>query len=399
MPGIWSRLVNPPELHDGDPKRHATWLELFFDLVFVVAITEVAKLLHKPLDDTTFAWYLLLYVPIYWAWVGHTVYANRFDTDDLIFRLATFGMMVAALCMAVPISTITEGGTEVYAGGYLTARLLLIGLYARAWWHLPEARPMTGWYLQGFGLAALCWGASLFVPPPVRYMLWVAGLTIDFVTPWIRRSMLARYPLHQEHFPERMGLFTIIVLGESIIATEAGLSSVKAQGPWITTAVMGFLIMACIWWLYFTFVQHAKLDRALRHGLTYIYVHLPLTAGISMLAVAIGHLVKEAAHAAPRVDTMILLGLGSAMFLASFFQMMWRIDRRHMRRNLIAAFIIAIVATIALAILGAGLAPTWVVGILLSLYVGLVFLDMQYGMPATDIAGGDSAEGSSRSGP
>ncbi|MNT04620.1 Bacterial low temperature requirement A protein (LtrA) [compost metagenome] len=216
-------------------------------------------------------------------------------------------------------------------------------------------------------------------------MLWVAGLTIDFITPWIKRSMLAGYPLHQEHFPERMGLFTIIVLGESIIATEAGLSSVKAEGPWITTAVMGFLIMACIWWLYFTFVQHAKLDKALRHGLTYIYVHLPLTAGISMLAVAIGHLVKEAAHVVPRVDTMILLGLGSTMFLASFFQMMWRIDRRHMRHNLIAAFIVAIVATIALAILGTGLAPTWVVGILLSLYVGLVVLDMQYGMPASDI--------------
>jgi low temperature requirement protein LtrA len=386
-------LVNPPALHDGDPKRHATWLELFFDLVFVVAITEVANLLHKPLDDTTFALYLLLYVPIYWAWVGHTVYANRFDTDDLVFRLATFGMMVAALCMAVPISTITEGGTEVYAGGYLAARLLLIGLYARAWWHIPEARPMTGWYLKGFGLAALCWVASLFVPPPARYMLWVAGLTIDFVTPWIKRSMLARYPLHQEHFPERMGLFTIIVLGESIIATEAGLSSVKAEGPWITTAVMGFLIMACIWWLYFTFVQHAKLDKALRHGLTYIYVHLPLTAGISMLAVAIGHLVKEAAHATPRVDSMVLLGLGSAMFLASFFQMMWRIDRRHMRRNLIAAFVVAIVATIALAIVGTGLAPTWVVGILLSLFVSLVVLDMQYGMPASDISGGDTAEG------
>ncbi|MFN3429755.1 MAG: low temperature requirement protein A [Candidatus Sericytochromatia bacterium] len=377
--------MKPPELHDGDPKRHATWLELFFDLVFVVAITEVAHLLHKPLDDTTFVLYLLLYVPIYWAWVGHTVYANRFDTDDLFFRLATFGMMVAALCMAVPISTITEGGTEVYAAGYLAARLLLIALYARAWWHLPEARPMTSWYLLGFGAAASCWIASLFVPPPARYLLWVAGLTIDFVTPWIKRRMLSQYPLHQEHFPERMGLFTIIVLGESIIATEAGLSSVKPEGPWITTAIMGFMVMASIWWLYFTFVQHAKLDKALRNGLAYIYVHLPLTIGISMLAVAIGHLVKEAAKAHPHVDTLILLGVGSAMFLGAFFGIMWKLDHRHMRKNLVAAFIVAIVAVIALSLIGAGLSPPWVVGLLLGVFLVLVVLDMQYGLPATEI--------------
>lgn len=390
MAGQQNSLIEPPRLRTGDPSRHATWLELFFDLVYVVAIAEVAHMLHKPLDGDTILKFLLFYVPIYWAWVGHTVYANRFDTDDLPYRLITFGMMVASLLMAVPISGMNDAGLRLYAIGYLCARVLLLALYLRAHLSLPDARPMTRVFLHGFSLGAVFWVASIFVPPPATYLLWLVGLVIDLLTPWRNRRVLEGYPLHVEHFPERMGLLTIIVLGENIIATEAGLSKVPAEGVWITAAVMGFLVPACIWWLYFTFVQHAKLDRALRHGLPYVYIHLPLTIGICMMSVAIGHLVQEAASAEPKTGTLYLLGAGATLWLGSFFTLMWRIDRRHMRRNLVIGFMLAIAGTLALCLFGGGLSPLEVIGATLAIFLALVVLDTQYGMPATEI--GDDAD-------
>jgi low temperature requirement protein LtrA len=395
MAGQWTSLIAPPRLRTGDPSRHATWLELFFDLVFVVAIAEVAHMLHKPLDGDTILKFLLLYVPIYWAWVGHTVYANRFDTDDLPYRLITFGMMVASLLMAVPISGMNDAGLQLYAVGYLCARVLLLVLYLRAHLSLPDARPMTRVYLQGFSLGAVFWVASIFVPPPATYMLWLVGLVIDLLTPWRNRRVLGGYPLHVEHFPERMGLLTIIVLGENIVATEAGLSKVPAEGVWIAAAVGGFLVTACIWWLYFTFVQHAKLDRALRHGLPYVYIHLPLTIGICVMSVAIGHLVQEAASAEPKAGTLNLLGVGATLWLGSFFTLMWRIDRRHMRRNLVFGFILAIAGTLSLCLFGGDLSPIEVIGATLAIFLALVVLDTQYGMPATEI--GDNADSSGES--
>jgi low temperature requirement protein LtrA len=190
-----------------------------------------------------------------------------------------------------------------------------------------------------------------------------------------------------------MGLFTIIVLGENIIATEAGLSKVPAEGVWIAAAVMGFLVPACIWWLYFTFVQHAKLDRALRHGLPYVYIHLPLTIGICMMSVAIGHLVEEAAKLEPKPATLYLLGAGATLWLASFFTMMWRIDRRHMRRNLVIGFLLAMTGTLSLCFFGGDLSPIAVIGATLGIFFTLVVLDTQYGMPATEIGDGTDSPG------
>lgn len=393
-----TRLFHPPRMRAGEPSRHATWLELFFDLVFVVAITEAAHFLHKPLSFANLGMYLLLYLPIYWAWVGHTEYANRFDTDDLPFRLITFGMMVAALMMAVPIDHLATGTSWLFVAGYLVARGLLLALYLRAHAHLPEARPMTRLYVRGYSLGALVWLASLGLPAPLQYVLWAIGLGVDMVMPWWGRATLARFPLHTEHFPERLGLLTIIVMGESIIATEAGLSAVPPEGAWLLTAVLGFLVMACIWWLYFTFVQHAKLDRSLGHGLPYVYVHLPLTIGIGMLAVGIGHLVKEAAKAEPLDGTLVLIGLGSTLWLASFFAMMWRADRRHLHRHLIAAFAAATAGTAALCWFGAGLRPPVLLGTFLAIYVALVVADLQYGLPAQEITDERGATGGPPSG-
>lgn len=381
MPVGWDQLVEPPRLRHEEGRR-ATWLELFFDLIFVVGITEVGAWLHQPLDVRTVVLFLLFYGSIYWAWVGHTLYANRFDTDDVPYRLVTFAMMMAAFGMAVPLTHMTIPGEALFAGGYVAIRALLLMLYLRAWFHLPDARPMTGLYLKGISAGALLWLVSLAVPAPGRYLLWIAGLAVDVVTPWIGRGVLRQFPLHAEHFPERLALLTLIVLGEAVIAVEQGLSHVPIAGAWVTAAVLAFVVSVCVWWLYFTFVNYAKLDHALTHGLPYLYLHLPITAGISAMAVAMGRLVEEAARHELHHDTLVLLGMSTTIWLAAFFRLMWTTDRRHLRRNLLAAFSFAVIATAALTVFGQHLPPLGVMGILTALFVTLVVLDTEYGLPA-----------------
>jgi low temperature requirement protein LtrA len=206
-------------------KRSATWLELFFDLVFVISVAELVQRLGHHVSVLEVGQFIALFIPVWWCWVGHTVYATRFDTDDMIHRSLTFTMMFAAAVMAIQIPTAFETGSAGFAGGYVLARLCLLMLYTRARRHVPEARKMTTLYLSGFGLGALCWLVSLLVPSPERFILWAIGIAIDFIIPWLgKKRILQKAPLDTSHFPERFGLFTIIVLGETILAVVSGLS-------------------------------------------------------------------------------------------------------------------------------------------------------------------------------
>ncbi len=144
------------------------------------------------------------------------MYNTRFDTDDVIQRLCAFGMMLAAAAMAVKIPQAFEGKSAAFAVAYVVARACLLMLYVRAWYHVPEARDITGLYLTGFGIGVGLWAISIFVPTPARYILWAVGLAIDFLTPWLIRPTLQKAPLDTSHLPERLALFTIIILGEII---------------------------------------------------------------------------------------------------------------------------------------------------------------------------------------
>ncbi len=201
---------------NGTP-RHATAFELFFDLVFVVAVAELADaLLHHP-TAAGLGRYVALFVPVWWAWVGYTFYADRFDNDDAVQRLLMVAAMlaVASLAVAIPDAFADARGSAVFASSYVAVRALLVALYARAHWLVPEGRPLTARYLTGFVTGAALWLASLAVAPPGRYALWAAGLAVELATPLLSAAAIARVPFHGSHIPERFGLFTLIVLGEA----------------------------------------------------------------------------------------------------------------------------------------------------------------------------------------
>lgn len=160
----------PPQLRIGEDsvaERRATWLELFFDLVFVVAIAQLAHKLNEDISLSGFFGFVALFIPVWWSWVGAAFYANRFDTDDLGHRLLTAVQMLAVAALAVNIHHGLGDSSAGFALSYAAVRFVLVVEYLRAGKHAVAARSLTRRYARGFGIAAAIWLLSAFVPIPI----------------------------------------------------------------------------------------------------------------------------------------------------------------------------------------------------------------------------------------
>jgi low temperature requirement protein LtrA len=315
-----SRLLEPPRLRTAAAERyeerHATWLELFLDLVFVVAIAELGANLAADPTPAGFLRYLALFVPVIWAWAGFTFYATRFDTDDLVYRLLTLlGMfLVAALASAIPHAL--DGGENRFVVAYVLVRLLLIALYVRAWRHVERARPLASWFILMFSIAVVVWLVSLAVPTPWKYVLWAVAVGFELGAPPRAWRLIRQAPIHPAHIPERYGLLTIIVLGEAVIAVVLGTTEVNWTLETTAAAFGGFLVAAAIWWLYFDFLDSSMVARDLLRGMTFVYAHFAVTAGIAALGVGVKLAILAAGGEHRYDDIGWIAALGVALCLA-----------------------------------------------------------------------------------
>src|SRR5712691_3208457 len=233
-------------------ERHASWLELFFDLVFVVAITELSHELVVDHSTAGFLRFAALFIPVYVAWQGYMAYATRFDTDDLLFRVAYFAAMLAVAAMAVLIDDVAHGrNSAAFALAYVTLRSFMLALYWRAWRAVPEARTLIRLYGGGYSGGVAIWLASLAVDTPLRYVFWGVALTLELSLPPLSTHIHRRVPTSGSHLPERWALFTLIVLGESVVAVALRTSGTNWHVDSVAAGVLGFTAVAAIWWLYF----------------------------------------------------------------------------------------------------------------------------------------------------
>lgn len=315
--------IAPPQLRtkEQEDKRTATWLELFYDLAFVVA---VAVLSGRLLGDITFAVlasYFGYFSLLWWLWASHTYYADRYDTDDLVYRLLAAGQMFAVVVIAAALAGDTTS-TTAFATGYAVARVLLLAMYWRAYRYVPETRGLVRGYLIGFGAAAFIWTVAIFVPDPARFVLWAVALAVDLITPWVMRVEQARVPLDVSHLPERFGLFTILVLGESIAAVVAGLEHGSWSAAPIIAAASSIGVATAFWWMYFDnargrIVRRDPSVRRTWRPTAWLYTHLPLAASLAALALAMERGIAEAGHGTmPTPDRWFLVG-AAAVALAS----------------------------------------------------------------------------------
>lgn len=320
-------LLRPPGLRTDDEEedRSASWLELFFDLAFVIVVAELASALGKDLSLTGTLTFAGLFCVIWWSWASSTLYANRFDTDDLVFRLLKLLGMLAIIGMAASAAEATKEYGVHFAACYVAFRLLLLAQYSRAYRAVEEARPTVRLYLIGTGVGAALWLVSLFVPPPLRYALWGAGVLVDLLVPFAATFAPGSVALHLEHLPERLALFLILVLGESIAAVAHGVHDVKWGAEAVVIGAVAFLLAAALWWITFDLAATAGKKLLREHGGpgrvatdVFFYGHLLVALGLAAVGVGIEHVILESAGSSETtVWTRVLLGGGLALFLAA----------------------------------------------------------------------------------
>ncbi len=183
-------LYEPPRIRsEEEGKRPTSWLEFFFDLVFVVAVDQLARRLQHGVTGHGTLIYLALYGPIWWAWVGFVLYTDRFGTDDLSDRLMTLVQIGAALALAAAAAQATADRAPAFAIAYGAFRLILAARYAIAAHYVLEARRECTRQSIGFALAAIIWIGSAAMPAPWRFWMWGVGFGVDLLTPFAAPRM------------------------------------------------------------------------------------------------------------------------------------------------------------------------------------------------------------------
>lgn len=306
-----------------NPKRKVTWLELFFDLIFVAAVAQVGEPLRDDYSLAGVARFSMLFALIWWAWIGNSVFATRFDTDDALQRALTFVQMFAVAAMAANASAALDSRDSAgFAAAYATVRFVLVVHYARAR-RIQSARGLATRYLAGHGIAAALWLGSALVPAPARFVVWAIALAIDLGTPWMAVTYSRHVPPDPAHLPERFGLFTLILLGESVIAVMHGM---KSQEGWsiapALTAILGMGIAFMVWSWYFdrdaaVAERHVHSHRDAVRFHIWSYAHLPFYLGIAVAAAGVELMVHLAADAAPHHGVGTLLGAALAVTMVA----------------------------------------------------------------------------------
>ena len=242
--------------------QRVTTLELFYDLVFVFAITQVSHLLLEHLTWAGAGQSVLVLLVVWWSWNYTTWVTNELDTQSIPVRLLLIALMLASLLMAVAIPEAFGDRALLFAGSYVA-----IQVGRHLFLTFPAAEPGTiereraGRILAWFVAAGVLWIAGTLVEGEARVALWLLALALDYVGPLVTfripglpRVAPEAWAVGTEHFAERFGLFVIIALGETIVLTGATTSDLELDAARVVAFCMAFLATAALWWLYFTSV-------------------------------------------------------------------------------------------------------------------------------------------------
>lgn len=377
-------------------ERHSTWLENFYDLVVAIIVYQLSRDLYQDVSISGFLSFVALFIPVIWSWTGVTFYSTRFETDDLTHRLLMLLQIAAAAFMAVSVPDGLGRNSVWFALSYAVIRTILVIEYLRTRREVPAARQLTTRYCIGFSIAAGIWFVSVFIPPPVRFVLWMIGLGVDICTPLLfARHLSVQFAPHVQHLPERFGSFTIIVLGISILGVVNGIAPHNWTIYSIISAGLGLGIAFSFWWIYFDSVDGSEI-RALRENkqigiyVTWLYVHFPLIIGFTAFGVSIEHVVlSNQSLALPSAEKWLLCDSTFLCLIALGILQMTSImtnpssslakSRRVIKYNVaIYSLIGAIVVLVLGAILkGSSVLPIFVIGIMAIVCIGQVILDVK----------------------
>jgi low temperature requirement protein LtrA len=281
-------------------EQRATALELFYDLVFVFAITQISHLLLEHLTWEGVGQSVVALLAVWWSWNYTTWVTNELDPESIVVRLLIIALMLASLLMAIAIPEAFGDRALLFAGAYVAIQVgrhlfLTYAAADRGTLERERAEAILIWFVA----AGVLWIAGALADGTARALLWVAALAVDYVAPLVTFWLPGRRHLGGEawqvqvsHFAERFALFIIIALGESIVLTGATTSELELDAARVAAFAVAFLGSAALWWLYFNMavrVAERRLeladDRTRMARDAYTYLHVVLVAGIIVTAV------------------------------------------------------------------------------------------------------------------
>ena len=314
---------------DAGEEQRATTLELFYDLVFVFAVTQVSHLLLDDLSWKGAGEAALVLLVVWWAWNYTTWVTNELDPDSPVVRLLLIGIMLATLLMAVAIPDAFGSKGLLFACSYVA-----IQVGRHAFLTFASARPGTiereraADILVWLSAAGAFWIAGALVEDEARATLWLIALGIDYLGPVFlyrlpgrRRLGAEAWDVETSHFAERFQLFVIIALGESVVLIGATTTDLDLDAARLTALGLAFAGTAALWWLYFDYVApiaQRRLELApnrtqlARDG--YTYLHVVMIAGVIVWAVGDELVIAHPTDVLPAVEVAVLVA-GPAIYL------------------------------------------------------------------------------------
>lgn len=359
---------------DGDPsgQSQVKSVELFFDLVFVFAITQLSHLLINHLSLMGALETGLLLLAVWWVWVFTSWVTNWLNPDSLLVRLLLFALMLAGLVLSASIPGAFDGRAVPFALAYV---VMQVGRSVFMMWaarghsdnHFQLFKRITLW----FAFSGVLWIAGAFLAPADRFPVWAAAMLIEFISPslgfWVPglgRSKAREWDVSGDHMAERCGLFVIIALGESLLVTGATWTELEWSAVNIAAMIVSVIGSIAMWWIYF----HIGAERArgvIEHSsnpgrwarLAYTYLHILLIAGVIVSAASDEIILKHPTGHADVASIAVLLG-GPALFILGNLLFKWTTAGWPPLSHMIGLGALAVLAPAAMALppLGTGAA-------------------------------------------
>jgi low temperature requirement protein LtrA len=376
---------------DGEEQRTTTF-ELFFDLVYVFAVTQLSHLVidgHLRLEAIGRGSFLLLVV--WWAWIYTTWMVNWFDPGSVPVRAVLSMVALASLLMSAAIPTAFADHAPLFAGAYVA---LQVGRNLAAMLLLSQRDPLRPVFQRIVAwscLSGVLWLTGAFVAAGDRIAVWGPALAIDllaplvgYVTPGLGRSQTSDWDVEGGHFADRFQAFIIIALGESIVVTGATAATAGLSARVVLSLAVAFVVTGALWWLYFGEVaEHSQQNIAASEDPgrlardAYTYLHLPIVVGIIMVAIGDDLLVTAPARALSTAGTVITVA-GPAVYLLGE-----ALVRLRMTSSVSPQRLLAVAALGLLGWLGHNLPALALAAAVAAILVGLTIWDHERFRPAT----------------
>ncbi len=289
----------------GEPLEHrqVSFLELFYDLVYVVIIAQLSHTFSNDITWESFRNFSFLFILVWWSWINGTLYHDIHGNNDVRTRVFTFAQMFSVVLMAIFAHNAVGDGSKGFAFSYAVFQFIMTILWWRTGVHEEEHRPLSVPYVFFFLVNTILFVVSVFIEEPIRYYIWLIALVISLILPLSSLIVSKKNPVAKAQIDiitdispslvERFGLFTIIVLGEVVVGVVSGASHLKTTNSLIITALLGTLIAIGIWWVYFDFVSHRIPKYGIKFYSLWYYLHLPMTIGITTTGAALVNIIEH----------------------------------------------------------------------------------------------------------